>query len=150
MLTGTAIASVHCLDMAQFPHGQRARQSAVRAGQVAFLTAALFLLALIAIFAFDAKASPQSTTGFSGIASATGTLAQGDDQQAICPICGRLIYVIPDDALAASPSNSAFPPSCPRPLMAIGSVRLSRARAQDPPVFVFPASFEPRGPPSVD
>ena len=150
MLTGPAMAGVHCLDMVQLPHGQRARRSAVRAGRVAFLAAALFLLGLIAIFASDAKATPQSSTGFSQVASATGKLTQGDDQQAICPICGRLICAIPDDALEASPSNSALPPAGPRPMLVIGSVRLSRAHAPDPPVSVFPASFEPRGPPFVD
>lgn len=150
MLTGPAMASVYCLDMAQLPHGQRARRSAARAGRVAFLAAALFLLGLIAIFASDAKATPQSTTGFSQVASATSTLTQGDDQQVVCPICGRLICAIPDDALEASPSNSALPPAGPRPMLVIGSVRLSKARAPDPLFSASPASFEPRGPPFVD
>lgn len=150
MLTGPAIASVRCQAMAQLRHGQRTRRSAVRAGRVALLAAALFLLGLTAIFASEATATPQSTAGFSQIASATGLLPPRDDQQAICPICGRLICVIPEDALAASPSNSALPPAGPRPMLVIGTVRLSSARAPDPPVSVSPASFEPRGPPFVD
>lgn len=150
MLMGPAMASVHCLDMAQLIRGQQTRRSAVLAGRVAFLAATLFLLGLIAIFASDAKATPQSTIGLSQIAGPTGALTPGDDQQAKCPICGRLICAIPDDALTASPSGSALPPVCLGPMPVIGSVRLPKVRTLDAPVSVFPASFEPRGPPFVD
>jgi hypothetical protein len=117
---------------------------------VAFLAISVLLLGLIAIFASDAKATPQSTTGFSWIASAPGALAPGHDQQARCPVCGRLICAIPDDELVASSLDSALPPTGLGSMLAIGFVHLPRVPASYPPAFVFPASFEPRGPPFVD
>jgi hypothetical protein len=133
--------------MQHLASGQQARRSAVRVGRVAFVAAAAFLLGLIAIFVHDAKATPQSAIGFSQITGATCAAAPDDDQEATCPVCGRLGC---PTLLAASPPDTALSPTDLGPVPVIGFVRLSRARVPGMPLSIFPTSFEPRGPPFVE
>ena len=136
--------------MAPLASGQQARRSAVRAGRVTLVAAAVFLLGLVAIFAHDAKATPQSVMGFSQIVGTTGASTPGDDGRVVCPGCRRLVCTNPKDVWADPPSDGALSPAEAGPMPVNRSVRLSRARAQDAPAPIFATSFEPRGPPFVD
>lgn len=141
------MAGVHCLEMVLLARGkfQPARGS-VRDLRTVLFAATLFLLGLATIFACDAKAA-QSAIGYTQSVSATGVSTPDDDRQLICPICGRPVCTIPDDALATSPPGSALAQADTALTPVPGSVRVPLVRARDAPFATFFASFEPRGPP---
>lgn len=144
------MANGHKLFLAQWPRGQPARRRAVRVGR-AVLAAALFLLALTAISAADAKAMPHLAMGFVQIVSTTNVSTLPDDgERAMCPICGRPVGTVPSDIRADTPSGGVLAPADAVPIPVNGSVQVSCARTPEAPLSTFPASFEPRGPPFVD
>lgn len=146
------MASVECMNDAPPPdrNVQRVGRS-VHPGWISVLLITLFAVGLVANFVADAKPLPQSAMGISQIVSATGNWTPDDDRQLVCPVCGRLVCLVPDDLLAASPPDSALPPADAVPTPVIGCVRLPWARAPDAAVSIFlVSSFEPRGPPFVD
>lgn len=121
----------------------------VHAGWTAFLLITLFLVGWVVIFAPDAKAVPRSAISFSKIGIAENSTPDGD-RQLICPVCRRLVCLIPEDLPPASPPDNALSPIEPVPMPVVASVRLPWARVPDAAVTIFVvSSFEPRGPPFV-
>ena len=138
------MVNVHCMDMAQ-------AKRRVHAGWTVFLHITLFLAGLVVIFASDANAVPRSVIGFSEIGIAANNSTPDGERQLICPVCGRLVCLIPDDVLPAAPPDSALSPVDPVAMPVIASVRLAWARVPDEAVSIYAvSSFEPRGPPFVD
>lgn len=135
------MVNVRYMDMAQ-------AKRRVHAGWTVFLLITLFLAGSVVIFASDANAVPRSAIGFSKIGIAANNATPDGERQLICPVCGRLVCLIPEDLLPASPCDSALPPVDPVAIPVIASVRLPCARVPDAAVAIFVvSSFDPRGPP---
>lgn len=135
------MVNVRYMDMAQ-------AKRRVDAGWTVFLLITLFLAGSVVSFASDANAVPRSAIGFSEIGIAANNATPDGERQLICPVCGRLVCLIPEDLLPASSCDSALPPVDPVAIPVIASVRLPCARAPDAAVANFVvSSFDPRGPP---
>lgn len=146
------MVNIHRMDTVQSAEGNAPQaKRRVHAGWTAFLLITLFLAGLVVIFAADAKAVPRSAIGFSEIGIAAKNSTPDGDRQLICPVCGRLVCLIPEDPPPASPPDNALSPVEPVPMPVVASVRLPWARVPDAAVTIFVvSSFEPRGPPFVD